>query len=700
MRFTLVIASLLVACADAGPEIPTLELGGKADNFYSDVALEYEVSGSLPLELTAAQYADEQVRNDYVSRRLTAFGLYLTTFVTDKFRGIDINGDGMITEDEVFFRNEDYGGFHAMVRNFTVEPVEVGGEVGTYRASFTIDLAGPKDLVQLLAHVPGSATTASGVDFDLRMPKGVTVDPEGVPRGVIRRFDPADHTGELETVRCSMRALPEPTDAWPQFGAFVADGVYDITLFYGHDYNTPRYDLIEAREAFDHLRSRGFTPPVATFEELRSNSGPFVAQLSANGASVRVEVRVFHSDMFVSARREQHDLAIEELRVRDVFFYNGHAGPYYGFYLDASDAATVRYTELAEIPFDPNKQQLFIAQGCQTYSQYADMLYANPNKSEDNLDVIVTVNYSYGQGTLPLFDDLVFAGADGAHVPQRYYDIVGNLNRNWINSSYNVFYGVTGIDGNPQLHPYANVGSLGTECASTAMCGDASGNVCVSHGGKAVCAVYALGADACPDGATYGVFDHEGRTYGVCVKQATPPPPPPPPAPTVPVAGELVITEMMIDPSSLADKDGEWFEVYNASSRPITLRGCMIGDDVSLSTGLDGNAEIAPGAYATLARTNNAALGFTPAYVYGHTFQLGNRGDEIVLSCDGVVVDRVAYTGGIRPGTSRSLDPMSLDPGANDAETAFCHGVEVYAGTGQYSDRGTPGRANPACNPM
>ena len=43
--------------------------------------------------------------------------------------------------------------------------------------------------------------------------------------------------------------------------------------------------------------------------------------------------------MFTQDRRRQHDMAISEMAARDVFFYNGHAGPYYGFYLDANEAA-------------------------------------------------------------------------------------------------------------------------------------------------------------------------------------------------------------------------------------------------------------------------------------------------------------------------------------------------------------------------
>ena len=38
--------------------------------------------------------------------------------------------------------------------------------------------------------------------------------------------------------------------------------------------------------------------------------------------------------------------------------------------------------------YGTDRQQLVIAQGCQTYSQYADVIYAHESKDESNLDVI------------------------------------------------------------------------------------------------------------------------------------------------------------------------------------------------------------------------------------------------------------------------------------------------------------------------
>ena len=217
--------------------------------------------------------------------------------------------------------------------------------------------------------------------------------------------------------------------------------------------------------------------------------------------------------MFEGERDLQHDLAIEELQKRDVFFYNGHAGPYYGFYLDGNHEASVDYRKLAEIDLQ-QKQQLFIAQGCQTYSQYADMLYANPAKSEENLDAITTVNYSYGEGTMQLFENLISMDREGRHQPVSFYDIVEDLNNSFLNSYKDVFYGVMGIDGNPQVHPYGNVEALGQSCETDADCGGGSANLCVEQ----TCAVRALAEGSCPSGSSFGYLGSGDRTVdgGIC----------------------------------------------------------------------------------------------------------------------------------------------------------------------------------------
>jgi hypothetical protein len=512
--------SLLLGCASDLPseEEDLIEVDdSKADDYYSNVAAEFEVRGSVKVKMTDAEFADAAKRKDVVARRLTAVGLYLTAYVTDKFRGIDINGDGQITEDEVFFRNEGYGGFHAMVRTQS-------GEAGTltkvsdglYDLKFELDLAGPKNLTQLLPRVG----TTSPFKFELKMPEFATVDPLSVPRGAIRNWKPETETGPIETHAFALIRLPTPKNAYLQYGEFVKDGVYDITHVYGHDYNTPRYDLIEAEEMFNHLKTRGFTAPVESFRDLKGDSGPFTMNVKAGSQDVKLEVRIFHSDMFATSRAAQKALVVDELVKRDVFFYNGHAGPYYGFYLDEAHAADVKYTDLQNAAFT-EKQQLVVAQGCQTYSQYADMLYASPKKSEANLDVVTTVNYSYGAGTIGLFDSLTNI-VDGRHAPADSYALVEQLNAEWINNSYEVYYGIMGITANPAVHPYAALDKIGQVCTQASDCGDAEANLCIKKrvdSRNKVCAAKAVAGGKCPTG-TYFKQLRQGETIVAsgCVK--------------------------------------------------------------------------------------------------------------------------------------------------------------------------------------
>ena len=512
-------AVLAVGCAADTPsqDEDLIEVDdGKADDYYSNVSAEFEVRGSVKVKMTDAEFADAAKRKDIVARRLTAVGLYLTAYVTDKFRGLDINGDGTIGEDEVFFRNDDYGGFHAMVRTQS-------GEAGTltkvsdgiYDLKFELDLAGPKNLTQLLPRVG----TTSPFKFELKMPEYASVDPARVSGGAIRNWKPETETGPVESHALALVRLPTPKNAYLQYGEFTKDGVYDVTHVFGHDYNTPRFDLIEAEEMFGHLVARGFKAPVATFAELKSDSGPFTMDIKAGAKDVKMEVRIFHSDMFVGARAAQKRLVVDELVKRDVFFYNGHAGPYYGFYLDEAGEAEVEMADVAVAAFT-DKQQLVIAQGCQTYSQYADMIYASPAKSEANLDVVTTVNYSYGAGTIPLFDSLT-AVEDGRHKPADAYALVEQLNAEWINQEKEVYYGIMGITANPAVHPYAALDKIGTVCTQASDCGDPDANLCIKKrvdSRNKVCAAKAV-ASKCPTG-TYFKQIRSGETIVAagCVK--------------------------------------------------------------------------------------------------------------------------------------------------------------------------------------
>ena len=160
-------------------------------------------------------------------------------------------------------------------------------------------------------------------------------------------------------------------------------------------------------------------------------------------------------------------------------------------------------------------------------------------------------------------------------------------------------------------------------------------------------------------------------------------------------AGQLVISEVMQNPATVGDTAGEWFELYNPSaSATYNLNGCVISDDGSDLHTITGTVTVTPGAYVTLAR--GSAPGFTPDYVYGGAYQLANSSDEVILTCGGVEIDRVAYDNGATfpdpNGASMNLDPARLDSVANDIGSNWCVATVSYNG-----DLGTPGAANSSC---
>ncbi|MCH9684980.1 MAG: hypothetical protein K0V04_26320 [Deltaproteobacteria bacterium] len=166
-----------------------------------------------------------------------------------------------------------------------------------------------------------------------------------------------------------------------------------------------------------------------------------------------------------------------------------------------------------------------------------------------------------------------------------------------------------------------------------------------------------------------------------------------------PTAGEVVITEIMQNPSVLLDTEGEWFEVYNPTMGTVfQLGSCTIDGNMS-DTGftVQGDLTIGPMEYRVFSVDFMGDQGFVPDYQWpGADFGLNNGSDEVRLSCNGMMVDQVQYDGGATfpdpNGQSMSLDPAAYDAIANDMGASWCPGSISYNG-----DFGTPGADNPSC---
>jgi Lamin Tail Domain len=172
--------------------------------------------------------------------------------------------------------------------------------------------------------------------------------------------------------------------------------------------------------------------------------------------------------------------------------------------------------------------------------------------------------------------------------------------------------------------------------------------------------------------------------------------------------GDLVITEIFPDyaapsGSSSADVGKEWFEIYNASSRPVDLAGVVVTlarpDGTSAKTHTMTEATLAPGAYFVLGDVDPMQV---PPWVdYGYGADLGemfnSNGGKLTLACGGVEVDHAVY-GDVKSGLSQQLDGnVEPDYTANDEPGRWCAADKAGSTEFDPMNFGTPRAANQGC---
>lgn len=165
--------------------------------------------------------------------------------------------------------------------------------------------------------------------------------------------------------------------------------------------------------------------------------------------------------------------------------------------------------------------------------------------------------------------------------------------------------------------------------------------------------------------------------------------------------GEILITEIMCDPSALSDTEGEWFEIYNNSDQRINLQNLILGrDDVNRHIIAD-SIELLPGEYVVLERSGRATTAAN-SYVYGSDITLTNTGAVLTIYNEGTETDpgavifSVDYGAVYFPsptGASISLNPDGFNPADAVLGTSWCASTTAYS-TG---DLGTPGTVNDGC---
>ena len=154
------------------------------------------------------------------------------------------------------------------------------------------------------------------------------------------------------------------------------------------------------------------------------------------------------------------------------------------------------------------------------------------------------------------------------------------------------------------------------------------------------------------------------------------------------VISDLIITEIMANPSAVSDSNGEWFELYNPSNDIFDFNGITLSDNSTTGHLINDSTSlfIQPGEYFVFGRNDNELEngGYIADYEYS-SFILGNSDDEIILSdMIGNILSLEYDRGDITNG--HSLELISPDM------TTFNYAVTMDFNYGD-GDFGTPGAA-------
>jgi len=110
----------------------------------------------------------------------------------------------------------------------------------------------------------------------------------------------------------------------------------------------------------------------------------------------------------------------------------------------------------------------------------------------------------------------------------------------------------------------------------------------------------------------------------------------------------IVFSEVLYDSDAYGDTAGEWIELYNTTSSPVSISGWTITDNYSTYT-IPAGTTINADSYLIIANDSsefNGKYGCAP-HISGLTLKLSNDGDYLILKeSGGSVIDQVAWESG------------------------------------------------------
>ena len=164
------------------------------------------------------------------------------------------------------------------------------------------------------------------------------------------------------------------------------------------------------------------------------------------------------------------------------------------------------------------------------------------------------------------------------------------------------------------------------------------------------------------------------------------------------IFGAIILSELMIDSSTVDDTDGEWFEVYNTTSNDIDMVGWEIKANDGDEFEVDSSLVVAAGDYAVFGvnsdATQNGGLSLDYEYDFAD-FSFDQGTDSIFLYLGENWLNRARVTSDwtVPEGASLNLDADYLEAAYTNEPDYWCSSEDVF-GDG---DAGTPGDANIEC---
>jgi hypothetical protein len=159
--------------------------------------------------------------------------------------------------------------------------------------------------------------------------------------------------------------------------------------------------------------------------------------------------------------------------------------------------------------------------------------------------------------------------------------------------------------------------------------------------------------------------------------------------------GDIIITEIMADPSKVSDNVGEWFEVYNTTNHDIKINAWHVTDLKTKNYKVNGPNPITIKAngFFLFAISSDANIngGLVVDCTYGFTL-VNSAGKLAITDSIGKVIDSISYAAP-SSGKSWNLDPNHFNAVDNNNAAYWCVGSAPY-GAGDF---GTPRTSNSNC---